>query len=637
MRSHLKLGAAVVTLLLLIAAVGGAQYKEAPMLARLVAQGKLPPVAQRLPEVPVVAGPGVLNATQYLDWTPGKYQDGRALKTLALDSKVSVMDISASNFLWSPDQRSKDPIPVFVEKFTMSPDYKVFDFVLRKGLKWSNGDEVTTDDVRFTFDDLYGYPAAAIAYPSNLHSQGNMAYPVCKLAIKDKYAFSLTFDRPYGYFVADLRSWITDSNMIMRPSKFLKQYHPKYTPMATLNDMAKKAGLVDWKALLQIKADTHWARSRNPNQIGVPTLQPWVPVTITDTFVRIERNPYFCWVDTQGQQLPYIDAVECTIIKDKDALLVKIVSGEIDYAIDDFVRLNNMPIYLLGADKANYKVQLSGGFNSPPLLFINQDFDYKNPNSPWQKLVADPQKRFGQAVALAIDKNDINNSVYFGRYHMDDLVTTAEYNPAKANQLLDAIGMKKDAKGMRTYPDGSPFEVTIMAHAADPAQVDVALLIAKHLQAVGLNVSAKQQPGNIFDQKMQNNEFQMTMMWNDGPGWPSGISQDYWPAWKGGWAPASAQYVDSQGKQGRKPPAYIQQFFDIHTERKGVPPESPAGAQLYAKLLKYFADNYVMIWPVGSIVQPVIVSNKLRNIPKDNYTIVFGITEAAIQWYFDQP
>ncbi len=277
----------------------------------------------------------------------------------------------------------------------------------------------------------------------------------------------------------------------MRPSKFLKQYHPKYTPVATLNKMAKDAGLPDWKSLLQAKADTHWARSRNPLQIGVPTLQPWIPVQITDTHVRVERNPYFCWVDTQGQQLPYIDAVDCDIIKDKDAMLVKIVSGTIDYIIDDFARLPYMPIFQLGADKAGYHVVLAGGFNSPPLLFINQDFDYKTPNSQWQKLMQDPQHRFGKAIALSIDHNDVNNTLYFGKYGTDDLVTGASYDPDQANSILDELGMKKGADGFRSYPDGSPSPDHHRQQHLVPRPDRHDTLLCKYLGAVGIDALPK--------------------------------------------------------------------------------------------------------------------------------------------------
>ena len=620
------------------AAVAGGKYSEAPMLARLVAQGKLPPVEERLPDVPVVAGPGVLHGEEYLDWTPGNYSDGRTLETTAMFLDFTVMAIATNNILWAPDHSTKDMIPVLVEEFNASDDYTVFDFTIRKGLKWSNGDPATTEDVRFNFEDLFEYPEAEIAYPSNLHSQGNMRYPLVDLEIKDEYSFTLTFDRPYGYFLADLRSWIADSTMILRPSKFLKDYHPKYTDVAKLNDLAKEVGLVDWKQHLQSKAANHWGRRRDFNTVGVPHFQAWFTTEISETDVHVERNPYYCWVDTLGQQLPYIDRMHAYNINELEAQLLKILSGEIDVNQSDWMRLPTMPVLLEGAERGGYQVQLSGGFNSPPLLFVNQDFDYETPDSQWQKLVQDPQKRFGKAVALAIDKHDINDSLYFGKYRMDDLVTTPDYDPDQANGLLDELGMTtRDGKGFRTYPDGSTLAIQIMTHGASPDQIDVALLISQYLQAIGINATAKQVAPQIFHEKGRNNEYMMTVMWNDQPGHASGISQDYWPRGKGDWAPASGEYINTAGKQGRKPPAYLQEFFDIHVERKAVPTMSPDGERLWAKLQQWFADNYVMIWPVGSITQPNIVGHDLKNLPGDGYPILFGLTESAPQWYFESP
>ena len=619
------------------AAASGGTYSEAPMLARMVAAGELPPVDERLPDIPVVAGPGVLNGTQYLDWKPGKYSDGRTLRTVALSTKVSILDISTNNFLWAPEQRTKDMIPVLLEDFSTADDHRVFNFTIRKGLKWSNGDPVTTEDVRFTFEDLYGCEECSIVPRNNLHSQGNRLYPMGEVEILDDYSFRITFDRPYGFFVADLRSWITDSTMIMRPSKFLKQFHPAYADQAKISAMAKEAGLVDWQQLLAIKGETHWQRSgRNRLTIGVPHFQAWGPTEITDTHTLVERNPYYNWVDTEGKQLPYIDRILSTKATDADAANVMILSGEIDYVLDDFVRLPGMPLYLEGAERAGYYVQTSGGFNSPPLLFINQDYDYENPDSQWQVLVQDPERRFGQAVALAIDKHDINESLYFGRYHMDDLVTSIDYDPELANQLLDELGMsERDARGFRTYPDGSRFEFSIVTNGLSPDQIDLSQLVAQFLHAVGINASAKQVAPQIWREELLNNEYPMTVMWNDIPGHPSGISQDYWPRAKGAWAPASALYAETAGERGRQPPPYMQEFFDIHTARKAVPPESPEGAELWRQLLDYFARNYVMIWPVGSIVQPNIFSRELRNVPGDGYPIIFGMTEAAPQWYFE--
>ena len=52
-----------------------------------------------------------------------------------------------------------------------------------------------------------------------------------------------------------------------------------------------------------------------------------------------------------------------------------------------------------------------------PILFLNHDFDYETDGSVWQSLVSDP--RFGSALASAIDKEDVNQNLYFGLYTLD--------------------------------------------------------------------------------------------------------------------------------------------------------------------------------------------------------------------------
>ena len=104
---------------------------------------------------------------------------------------------------------------------------------------------------------------------------------------------------------------------------------------------------------------------------------------MTDTYTLVERNPYYNWVDTEGQQLPYIDRILSTKATDADAANVMILSGEIDVVLDDFARLPDMPLYLEGAERAGYYVQTSGGFTSPPLLYINHDYDYEL----WQQML----------------------------------------------------------------------------------------------------------------------------------------------------------------------------------------------------------------------------------------------------------
>ncbi|MDI6838499.1 MAG: ABC transporter substrate-binding protein, partial [Rhizobiaceae bacterium] len=116
-------------------------FQESPMLAEQVKAGKLPPVEQRLPEKPTVLqaaevgkyggnwqraykGPGDR-------WGPTKLMEERVVK-------------------WS--QKPGGPlelVPGYISSYSVSADSREFTFTLLKGLKWSDGEPVTTEDVRF--------------------------------------------------------------------------------------------------------------------------------------------------------------------------------------------------------------------------------------------------------------------------------------------------------------------------------------------------------------------------------------------------------------------------------------------------------------------------------------------------------
>lgn len=618
-----------------VTATEAAEGLEAPMLAKMVAAGELPPLEERLPDEPVVVGPGTLIGEKWIDWKPGKYSDGRIIKTVDPYLRSIVSDLNSINFLYAPDQSSKDPIPVLAESVTHNDKYTEFTITIRKGLKWSDGVEVTTEDVRFVFEDVYQYDNG-IAYDVDVHTQGDFSKPPAELNIIDKYSFSLTFAEPYGYFMAHLRSWIRDYTMLMQPSHVLKQYHPKYTDEAKLAKMAEEAGVAGWQQLFDMYEHSHWDLSRNRWLVGMPSLNTWIPTEFTDAYVVMMRNPYYCMVDTEGKQLPYIDGLYSEAVPNKEARTLKVISGELDYAVADFMKLQDMPTYLENAEKSGYRVLMTGSINGPVTLYINQDFDYENPDSQWQVVISDPEKRFARALALAIDSQDINDSMYFSLYQMPE-ITPAEYDPEKANQLLDEAGLTgRDADGWRTYPDGSDLKLTIEAPDGSPDLMEVAFMSSQFFQAVGLNVNSKQITEQLFNQRGEANQQQMRVHWHDEPIWFSGISEDYKPTFKGDWAVQTNLYYSSFGAEGRKPPAYLKEFFDIDAERRSVPPESPEGEELYAKLMQWFSDNLVAIWTTGPIQVPNMVSNEMRNIPNEGYPFNLGIIETAQQWYLEE-
>ena len=172
--------------------------------------------------------------------------------------------------------------------------------------------------------------------------------------------------------------------------------------------------------------------------------------------------------------------IEERISADLEAIKLNTAAGEYD-VVTSYAQLKELPIYLENADQGIATV-LHGSINNPPVLFLNQDFEYDKPDSVWQVLVND--NRFGKALALAIDKDDVNENVYFGQYKLDT-ITDREYDPAQANELLDAVGMdQRDPDGFRLGTDGNPFTLDIITANISPDFLLVGELMKGYFELV---------------------------------------------------------------------------------------------------------------------------------------------------------
>ncbi|MFO7695686.1 MAG: ABC transporter substrate-binding protein, partial [Anaerolineae bacterium] len=124
------------------------KYHEAPMLAERVARGELPPVDQRLPEnpriAPVIDGIGQYGGTLYLGTLSSSYLGG--------DQLMASGDFQSNWGRISRDITRAEPN--VLQEFHMSDDLTVFTGVMRKGMRWSDGHPLTTEDVRFWYEDL---------------------------------------------------------------------------------------------------------------------------------------------------------------------------------------------------------------------------------------------------------------------------------------------------------------------------------------------------------------------------------------------------------------------------------------------------------------------------------------------------
>ena len=585
-------------------------FTESPLLAARVAAGELPAIAERIPAEPFVVGPGVLNSEQWLDWEVGQHGGTIRVPNLNNSGVHEIYLALGMSILRAPDQSTKDPLPAIVSEYDISEDYRKFCLTIREGLRWSDGHLVTTEDVRMTFE-LY---ADERIYPTFYFRAAAPDGSPPEVTIIDDLSFCVEFNQPYGFFLANLSSWIPDYTLLFRPAHFIKQFHADYTSMDKIQPILDELELETWEQLVQQKDMPHWELHR-AHGLDVPSLAPWVGIEATSTGYKLERNPYYWKVDVAGNQLPYADFIVAENSTDLEAIKLNTAAGEYD-VVTSYAQLKELPIYLENADKGIATV-LHGSINNPPVLFLNQDFEYDKPDSVWQVLVTD--NRFGKALALAVDKDDVNENVYFGQYNLDT-ITDREYDPEQANELLDAVGMdQRDADGFRLGTDGNPFTLDIITANISPDFLLVGELMKEYFEDVGVRTSFTVLGREIWNQRQANNEHMTTILWADRPIWAPGISEDFGPYAKGRWANQSYLYYNTGGETGRKPPPHMEEYFELVEAWKVYPPQSPQGEAAFADLMDWFSRNYTAIWPTGSMTVPTVYNADLGNVVKEGY------------------
>ena len=592
-------------------------YGESPMLKELVSSGKLPPVDERLPVDPFVVGPDILVPEEYLDFEVGKH-----------GGEFRIAHISWVNealFMLEPLLRPNNPIgskgarPALLSDFSISDDNKDFILTIREGIRWSDGQPLTTEDIRFLFEDVFENPDSKVSWPSNLRTLGRPDGAPPEWSIVDNYTFTLSYDEPYGYLVAGLSSWIWGYRVILQPSGYLKQFHADYTPLSQIESQFKE-NMKEWGDLFATKVLSVWSFIVDPVSLGVPVLSAFYPKENTQEYILYERNPYFWMVDTAGNQLPYFDSVRSTKMNDMEAVKLRVLSGNVDFAL--YPALRDIALYIDNKERGDYTILECFTINNAPALTINHDYEYDSPDSAWQSIISDDMKRynFGTALALAIDHEDVNKTLYFGKNGLPTN-TPAEYNPDKAKQLLDEMGMDKiDDEGFRLAPNGERFDfaITQTIWGGDPDLVPTAELLRGYFEQIGVRTTIKTVQTELWDQLAGANKLMACVIWADEPMWPGGISRDYQPQAKGRWAEQSWNYWQSKGASGRTPPAYLQEFWELDMARNELAPGSPEGEAAYERLMQWNSRNYARIFPTQKLAAIRIFSNRLGNVPHKN-------------------
>ncbi len=579
-------------------AAPASRYSEAPMLAELVKQGKLPPVDQRLPRNPKVAN---CLPPEWLKPEPGKYGGTLRLISPNVQYDNDGYMMHCTPVLNTPGILGDNITPNVFENYKASDDQKEFTFKLREGLKWSDGKPVTTQDIRFTWENVYNneeiYPSGV---PSWLRTGSKADGNPAKFEFLDDFNFKVTFDGPYGGFPVALaiQSWRSYQDLI-KPRHYLEQFHKKYADPAKLDALIKENKFETWVQLFNFKDANSWAYM-NARGLGMPKLSPWILVEASDQRCVLERNPYYFKVDAAGQQLPYFDRIECTTIRDLEVLALQQFAGGVDYGCET-VTMPKLALYKENEAKGGYNLKFGNIHRTAGVAFLNLTYN----DESWRKVVRDV--RFRRALSIAIDRKEIIDAIYYGYAKPETPLNPHEYDPAKANKLLDEMGMdKRGPDGFRLAPDGKPFVIEFETSSEFYDHVPATELYVQFWKAVGINTTLKVIEASLRGQRLSANELKATTYFEVSTLW---YYQAYGQGW---WDRLWWVWWTTKGKQGEEPPAEVQ---TLYRKREQIMEVSPAeGRKVHEECMKIVYDNVFYFVPNVEQKQPRIESKKMGNV-----------------------
>ena len=577
-----------------------AKFKEAPALAQLVKDGKLPKLEQRLPDTPVVVLPikdvGQYGGTWHRGWTGIK--DFHCYGRLVYEPMLR----------WPRDP--KDAVqPGLAEAWEWSDGGKTLTLHVRKGLKWSDGQPFTVDDIMFWWENIENDPKITAAP----HAEWVVAGEPMKLEKVDDLTIKLLFKAPNG--LAETVGLAFHGNQwplgferfgFFAPAHYLKDFHPKTNSSATYEEFEAKA----------------WEYNTER-----PAMTPWI---ITDwkegaDHMTATRNPYYWKVDVEGNQLPYIDEIYFYLVEGNPQINTLAIAGKIDMQ-DRGIDLAQYTVYQENAEQYDYHMLLWKTAQASQVTFFpNQSYG----DAKYRELMVN--FKFRQALSLAMDREQMNQVAYLGQANPRTITVVkdsalfqpeleklnAEFDPDKAKALLDEIGLKMGAGGKRAFADGTPVELVVETYNTG-APFDVIELAAENWKAVGLNTTVKQASRDIYWPRACANEV-MIATWGTDRGLVPMIDPIYqFPFDERSWmAPAYGIYYKTGGKEGTAPSAEMKALQDLYDQYRGT--VDPAEQTKIAKqIVKISTEQLVAIGTIGEAPAPVVVKNNFHNVSADH-------------------
>ena len=623
---YLKQGLLGAGSLCLLAAPSAWGYSEAPLLAEHVAAGELPPVEDRLPEEPLVVEP-VEQTGQY----------GGTWRRIVLNG-ADMMLTSRMGYdplvRWARDGRTI--LPNMATSWEILDEGRTYVLHLRKGLKWSDGAPLTAADFEFYINDVLACSDLMPVFPAWLRTGDE---PV-RFSAPDPYSLVFEFAQPYSVFLEVLAF---RGNAIVLPKHYMKQFHKDYVSEQALAGLIEEHGYVRWQELFGHRSDYN----ENPE---LPTWRAFkVAVPAPAMRMLAERNPYYWKADPAGNQLPYIDQVAFTEVNNNEMVTFKAMAGEADFQARR-IDASAYALFMENRDQGDYRV-MRDPTPGNTVLYLNQCS--KDP--VLRGTLKD--RRFRIAMSIAVNREELIFLMYSGMAQPSRGVASPhdpyflpefeekylEYDPERANALLDEVGLKRGANGMRRLPDGRPFRQMLHVFRSETGtSSQLWQLVADYYRDVGLDFVVKAEAVALSRLQVCNGNSDFWAYANSGLHW---VTDPVWyvPLQRSSFfCPLYGRYAESDGRDamGVKPPPEFQRLLDwYHALLRAHGPDAQGQKLEFGhKILRQWAEE---CYVVGICREELltIVKNDFRNVPDHIIHDFRVMTPGYIgieQFYFEQ-
>lgn len=576
-------------------------YGEAPMWADMVAAGELPPVAERLPANPMVVEPvdsvGVYGGIWHRAWRG--VNDFHAFGRIVYDPVLR----------WP--RNPSDPVqPGLAERWEFNEDGTELTLYFREGLRWSDGEPFTVDDVIFWWEAIETDTNITAA----IHGEWTVGGEPMQLEKVDDYTITLKFAAPNG--LAETVGLAFHGNQwplgferfgFYAPEHYLSQFHPAYSDSGSYELFEEKA--FDYNVERPVM--TAWRISQYEEGA---------------TLMIAERNPYYWRVDAEGNQLPYIDYVYFHFVDGTDGVNAMGIAGDLSMqarAID----LAQYPIYVDNAEAGDYHMLMwPQAQASSATLWFNQSF----PDDQYRALFQD--LRFRRAMSHAIDRDTINQVAFLGQgvprtitvvpdspcYIAEIENVNGEYDPETARALLEDIGLVMGDDGFYNFADGTDLTLVIETSITATGMSDTLELISQWWGEVGIRSQVEVSTRDVYWPRAGANEV-MVATWTTDRGLVPMVDPIYqFPFDERSWmAPAMGIWYKTSGAEGMEPTAEFLEAMTLYDEYK-LTTDPARQTEICQAIVRMSTENLWTLGTIGLVPNPVVVKNNFMNVAENH-------------------